>query len=107
VSERSHHLSWNGSEWVDERCGCRYHPDDDNGTHGGAPHVHLCERHGADAPLCGGPLASATHEAASIVCHRIAQFGSMSRQAAHAHSVWSRAWMRWMESPESEGREES
>lgn len=44
---RSHHLIWNGTEWVDDRCGCRYHPDDDRGTHGGAPHVHLCERHAA------------------------------------------------------------
>ena len=42
---RPHHLKWNGTEWVDERCGCRYHPDDDNGKHGGAPHVHLCEKH--------------------------------------------------------------
>ena len=44
---RPNHLKWNGTEWVDERCGCRYHPDDDKGTHGGAPHVHLCTKHGA------------------------------------------------------------
>lgn len=43
---RPHKLTWNGTEWVDERCGCRYHPDDDNGSHGGAPHLHLCEQHG-------------------------------------------------------------
>jgi hypothetical protein len=42
---RPHRLKWNGHEWVDYRCGCRYHPDDDNGSHGGAPHVHRCERH--------------------------------------------------------------
>ena len=42
---RQHHLAWNGTEWTDDRCGCRYHPDDDNGSHGGAPHVHRCERH--------------------------------------------------------------
>lgn len=51
---RPHHLLWNGSEWTDERCGCRYHPDDDNGTHGGAPHVHPCAAHAkaADALPC-------------------------------------------------------
>jgi hypothetical protein len=43
--DRPHHLAWNGTEWVDGRCGCRYHPDDDNGSHGGAPHVHRCEKH--------------------------------------------------------------
>jgi hypothetical protein len=42
---RPHHLAWSGTEWTDERCGCRYHPDDDNGSHGGAPHVHLCKQH--------------------------------------------------------------
>lgn len=42
---RPNHLIWCDNEWVDDRCGCRYHPDDDNGTHGGAPHVHRCERH--------------------------------------------------------------
>ncbi len=42
---RALHLVWNGVEWVDDRCGCRYHPDDPNMTHGGAPHVHPCERH--------------------------------------------------------------
>ncbi len=49
-SPRPHHLKWNGTEWVDERCGCRYHPDDDRGTHGGAPHVHPCRKHRADSP---------------------------------------------------------
>lgn len=44
---RAHHLGWNGHEWVDHRCGCRYHPDDDRGTHGGGPHVHPCTTHGA------------------------------------------------------------
>lgn len=43
------HLAWNGAEWVDGRCGCRYHPDDDRGSHGGAPHVHRCEQHTAAA----------------------------------------------------------
>lgn len=42
---RPHHLVWSGVEWADDRCGCRYHPDDDNGSHGGAPHVHRCSRH--------------------------------------------------------------
>lgn len=41
------HLVWNGVEWVDDRCGCRYHPDDQNMSHGGAPHVHQCEKHKA------------------------------------------------------------
>jgi hypothetical protein len=44
-SLRPHHLWWTGTEWIDERCGCRYHPDDDNGSHGGAPHIHHCPRH--------------------------------------------------------------
>lgn len=47
---RGLHLEWNGTEWVDDRCGCRYHPDDDRGSHGGAPHVHRCERHSAADP---------------------------------------------------------
>lgn len=41
---RPHKLTWNGTEWV-APCGCRYHPDDDSGSHGGAPHVHRCESH--------------------------------------------------------------
>lgn len=41
---RDHRLAWNGTEWV-APCGCRYHPEDDNGTHGGAPHVHPCASH--------------------------------------------------------------
>lgn len=43
--ERELHLEWDGVEWVDDRCGCRYHPDDPNMTHGGGPHVHPCEKH--------------------------------------------------------------
>jgi len=39
------HLSWNGTEWVDDRCGCRFHPDDPNNNHGGGPHVHQCAFH--------------------------------------------------------------
>ena len=39
------HLTFDGTEWVDDRCGCRYHPDDDNSTHGGGPHVHQCDEH--------------------------------------------------------------
>lgn len=46
---RPHHLRWSGAEWVDDRCGCRYHPDDDNGSHGGAPHVHRCAHHSNSA----------------------------------------------------------
>lgn len=42
---RELHLVWNGTEWTDDRCGCRYHPDDQNMSHGGAPHVHQCEAH--------------------------------------------------------------
>lgn len=42
--ERPHKLIWSGKEWV-APCGCAYHPDDDNGSHGGAPHVHRCEAH--------------------------------------------------------------
>jgi hypothetical protein len=53
---RPNYLKWNGNEWVDCRCGCRYHPDDDSGRHGGAPHVHRCERH-AQAPAAAQPPA--------------------------------------------------
>ena len=42
---RELNLVWNGVEWADDRCGCRYHPDDQNMSHGGGPHVHQCERH--------------------------------------------------------------
>lgn len=56
TATRDHHLAWNGTEWVDDRCGCRYHPDDDNGSHGGAPHVHRCERHsGSPGEAESGP----------------------------------------------------
>ena len=47
TTPRPLHLRWNGTEWTDDRCGCRYHPDDPNMTHGGAPHVHRCDRHTA------------------------------------------------------------
>ncbi len=26
-------------------CGCLLHPTDDNGTHGGGPHIHSCTEH--------------------------------------------------------------
>ncbi len=39
------HLKWDGDEWKDVRCGCAYHPIDQNNTHGGGPHVHPCETH--------------------------------------------------------------
>ncbi len=44
---RDLHLAWDGDEWADDRCGCHYHPDDDNDTHGGGPHVHPCAAHRA------------------------------------------------------------
>lgn len=50
-----------------------------------------------------GPLMRAMHEAASIVCHRIAQFGAASTQADEAHKHWAVAWIRWRNSPEAEG----
>jgi len=39
------HLAFQDGQWVDTRCGCAYHPDDRNGTHGGGPHVHSCADH--------------------------------------------------------------
>jgi len=58
---RALHLMWNGEEWIDERCGCRYHPDDPNMTHGGAPHMHPCKKHAKQDSISfdreGGPLA--------------------------------------------------
>lgn len=49
ISEpRPLHLVWVDGlgAWVDERCPndppCQFHPDDDNGTHGGRMHVHEC-----------------------------------------------------------------
>lgn len=53
---RDSHLVWNGVEWVDDRCGCRYHPDDDNGTHGGGPHVHPCAAHRPAAAPAAPPV---------------------------------------------------
>lgn len=41
---RMHKLTWDGKQWI-APCGCAYHPDDDNMSHGGAPHVHRCEVH--------------------------------------------------------------
>ncbi len=51
MAERPNHLIWMETEWVDERCGCAYHPDDDNGTHGGGPHRHGCPAHPEPQPL--------------------------------------------------------
>ncbi len=50
TEHRPHHLVWRDGEWHDERCGCRYHPNDDNNSHGGAPHVHTdgCPVHGGE-----------------------------------------------------------
>lgn len=49
TAARPLHLEWRDGEWVDDRCTsdppCRYHPDDDNNTHGGGPHVHACTEH--------------------------------------------------------------
>lgn len=60
---RAHHLGWNGTEWVDHRCGCRYHPDDDNNTHGGGPHVHPCEKHRPTGePQAGAEDRDVVHE---------------------------------------------
>lgn len=59
--ERPHRLTWSGAEWV-APCGCRYHPDDDNGSHGGAPHVHRCEKHGK------APDGTAPERAPSGMC---------------------------------------
>lgn len=47
IQPRQHHLIWKNNQWVDQRCGCAYHPDDDNGTHGGGPHGHPCKAHEA------------------------------------------------------------
>lgn len=47
TAQRPHKLEWSGREWK-APCGCAYHPDDDKGTHGGAPHVHRCQEHGGD-----------------------------------------------------------
>lgn len=68
---RAHHLAWNGTEWVDARCGCRYHPDDDNGSHGGAPHVHRCKAHEG-----GGPSGEAVARARQAL-ERLRDVGMM------------------------------
>jgi len=78
--DRGHHLAWNGAEWADERCGCRYHPDDDNGSHGGAPHVHRCEKHSRHAPV---------RSEEPVIIQQVREWIS---QAQHGHSsFWSRA----------------
>ena len=38
---------------------------------------------------------AATQEAASIVCHRLSQYGWDSHQASNAHESWRKAWLRW------------
>lgn len=38
---------------------------------------------------------AAMQEAATIVCHRLAQCGWDSHEAASAHEHWRRAWLRW------------
>ena len=45
LEHRPLHLVVRNGEWVDDRCGCAYHPDDDNNTHRGGPHVHECAEH--------------------------------------------------------------
>ena len=42
-------------------------------------------------------LLDALNEAAAIVCHRITQFGTLSRQVSDAHDNWRQAWLRWRE----------
>lgn len=86
---RPNHLRWNGTEWVDERCGCRYHPDDDKGSHGGAPHVHLCERHtaarriakryGGDFSLPAQPAAEPAPDLSEIRKHIAAAWSAIPR----------------------------
>ena len=46
---------------------------------------------------------AAMHEAASIVCHRIAQFGSGSLAARDAHQRWAMEWLAWAESQKAGG----
>lgn len=67
---RELHLQWNGTEYVDDRCGCRYHPDDDSGSHSGAPHVHLCARHSAAPVRDETGLLNALTQAAVSECER-------------------------------------
>ena len=45
LEHRPLHLVVRDGQWVDDRCGCAYHPDDDNNTHRGGPHVHECAEH--------------------------------------------------------------
>ena len=47
------------------------------------------------------PLLDAMYEAASIVCHRITQFGLCSDEAGRAHDNWRTAWIKWRDSSES------
>lgn len=37
----------------------------------------------------------AVHEAASIVCHRIAQCGWDSTEARDAYAAWTSVWLAW------------
>ena len=46
LEHRPLHLVVRDGQWVDGRCKskppCSFHPDDDNGSHGGRMHVHEC-----------------------------------------------------------------
>jgi hypothetical protein len=86
---RPHHLVWSGVEWVDERCGCRYHPDDDNRSHGGAPHVHHCKEHSAAAPH-GGPVLGVTElmECPQCGCDDVDDLDTRAR-CLHCRHVWT------------------
>ena len=43
-ADRSFALTWRADEWHFD-CGCALHPTDDNGTHGGGPHIQPCAKH--------------------------------------------------------------
>lgn len=86
---RPHHLAWNGTEWTDDRCGCRYHPDDNNGKHGGAPHVHRCEQHKYATPSAtreDGPDEQVSKNCGLVVLHETEQ--RLRRDLARMEQAW-------------------
>jgi len=88
---RPHSLFWDGIGWADERCGCRYHPDDDNGTHGGAPHVHHCAAHTPGVPAAVVRLRGRMAASKSLWRHRRKLQGKRHRERMDVRMAWLRS----------------
>jgi hypothetical protein len=70
---------------------------------GRAGHLRYCPDCDPEAFESNTPLFDAMHEAASITCLRVTQFGFGSEEARTAHDRWRAAWIAWRGSPEAGG----